>query len=206
MSFQPSFCQPVILSSHDNIIQSSGHPIIMSFQHAHGLTDWLTHNIRVYRSASQTIREGQGFPASEGGGARDRKPDTAHNQTSFFREIVAPGSGKCFHSNNLEIHKSSSSTLHSQTFSLLSITLKLQIITLERSSIKCCLWSCLWVKFEFQTWKRRRVVAGLLSCRPIKTKICANLSNVSDSWEKSNLTREIEMIQTAERKDMSSGK
>ena len=42
----PSSCHPVVPSSHDLVICSS-HPIIMSFQHAHKLTNWLTNGQRL---------------------------------------------------------------------------------------------------------------------------------------------------------------
>ena len=48
-----SCSHPVLLSSGHQVILSSGHPIIMSFQHVHWLTN--THEIRIYRSAWQTI-------------------------------------------------------------------------------------------------------------------------------------------------------
>ena len=54
-----SSCHSFIWSSHHSIIPSCGHPVIPS-SHNHvistcPLTDGLTHNSRIYRSASQTI-------------------------------------------------------------------------------------------------------------------------------------------------------
>ena len=46
-----SLCHYAIMSSHHHVIWSSSYPIIMSFQYANDRT----HNIWIYKSASQTI-------------------------------------------------------------------------------------------------------------------------------------------------------
>ena len=54
-----SLSHPVTLSHSHTLIRSLGHSVTMSFCHSistmlHNTTDWLTYNIRTYRSASQT--------------------------------------------------------------------------------------------------------------------------------------------------------